>query len=131
MTRRVARLNSLLREVISEVLARDLHHMSNLRGQIATITNVEITSDLSYAKVYFTLMGTKDEQVAMTKALNTIAPKLQAIALRKVRMRTFPKLGFFYDKGLDHQLHINDLLAKVAPKQEIVSQEDTTLKSVE
>lgn len=127
MTRRVERLNSLLREVISEVISRDLHHMAHIRGQV-TITSVEITSDLSYAKVRFTMMGSKEAQGEIKKALNTLAPKIQAIALRKVVMRTFPKLEFFFDEGLEHQLHINDLLAKVAPKDDEAQKNDDVVQ---
>lgn len=116
MTRRVERLNSLLREVISEVLSRDLHHTA-LLGRQVTLTGVEITSDLSYAKVRFSMMGSQEERNEVKKALNTLAPKIRALALRKVVLRTFPKLEFFFDEGLEHQLHITEILAKVAPKE--------------
>lgn len=117
MTRRVERLNSLLREVISEVLSRDLHHIVGIPEAIS-ITHVEITADLSYAKVSFSMMGDKEKRKRVEQALNDLSPKIQAIALRKVVMRTFPRLEFFFDEGLEHQLHINELLAKVLPPEE-------------
>jgi ribosome-binding factor A len=111
--RRVFRLNSLLREVISEVLSFDIHH----RSSSVTVTYVEITRDLSYAKVFFTLLGEKEKREEMKKQLDTLAPKIQAIAMKKVVMRIFPKLEFFYDEGLEKQLRIHELLAKSPPHQ--------------
>ena len=111
--RRVVRLNSLLREVISEVLSFDVHH----RAPGVTITYVEITRDLSYAKVFFTLLGDKEKRDETRQILEGLAPKIRAKALRKVVMRIFPRLEFFYDEGLEKQIRIHELLAKSPPHQ--------------
>ncbi|MDN3507885.1 MAG: ribosome-binding factor A, partial [Simkaniaceae bacterium] len=55
-TRRVFRLNSLLREVLSEVVTQDVSN-PNI-SPLLTITRVEITTDLHFAKVYFSVIGT-------------------------------------------------------------------------
>jgi ribosome-binding factor A len=113
-TRRVFRLNSLLKEVISEVLRKDLHHVAK-KTEMLTITAVEITADLSFAKVFFSLIGDlKTKEVACAE-LNGIAGQIAHVASRKVRMRTFPKLRFYIDEGLEKQLRICEILAKVAP----------------
>ena len=54
----------------------------------------------------------------MKKLLNTLAPKIAAIAMRKVVMRLFPRLEFYYDEGLEKQLRIHELLAKNPPAQQ-------------
>lgn len=118
MTRRVARLNSLLREVISEVITRQIHH-GLPKHELFSITTVEITSDLSFAKVYFTMLGSSESKEIMKQALNERAPKIQHLAMKKVVMRIFPRLEFFIDRGLEKQLRIHELLAKLdIPKED-------------
>ena len=113
-TRRVFRLNSLLKEVVSEVLTKDLHHVVGM-PKFLSITGVEITADLSFAKVYFSLIGDAKAKEAACVLLNNIAGQIVYIAARKVRLRLFPKLRFYVDEGLEKQLRICDLLAKVTP----------------
>ncbi len=114
-TRRVFRLNSLLKEVISEVLRKDLHHIAG-KPELLTITSVEITDDLSFAKVFFSMIGDKAAKEAAYVVLNEIAGQIGCLAAKKIRIRTFPKLRFYIDEGLEKQLRICEILAKVAPK---------------
>jgi ribosome-binding factor A len=114
--RRVPRLNSLLKEVISEVLSKDLHHVVGLPA-LLTITSVEITADLSFAKVYFSIIGDAKAKEAASVILNEMAGQVARLASRKVRMRLFPKIRFYLDGGLEKQLRICEILAKVAPKE--------------
>ena len=113
-TRRVCRLNSLLKEVISEVLRKDLHHIAGVT-ELLTITSVDMTADLRYAKVYFSMIGDQKAKEDECRILNAIAGQITHIASRKIRIRTFPKLHFYIDEGLEKQLRICDILAKVAP----------------
>jgi ribosome-binding factor A len=115
-SRRVLRLNSLLKEVISEVLVKDLHHAVDAGG-LLTITSVEITSDLSYAKVFIGVIGDQAEKERKCAILNKISGLIAHIAMKKVTMRIFPKLSFFIDEGLEKHMRICDVLAKVLPEE--------------
>jgi ribosome-binding factor A len=112
--RRVSRLNSLLKEVLSEVLTQDLHHIPGV-STLMTITSVEITSDLSFAKVFVSVIGNQVAKDATLEALNRVAGVIARTASKKVVLRSFPKLHFYIDEGLEKQLKISELLAKVAP----------------
>lgn len=114
---RVIRLNSLLKEVLSEVIHRDIHH-NPLINQFITITRVEITADLSYAKVFVSIIGKDPDKLKVLAALNTIAPQITHIASRKVTMRHFPSLTFEIDHGLEKQMRIQELLSKISDERE-------------
>lgn len=111
---RVPRLNSLLKEVISEVLRKDLHHLSVT--PLLTVMSVEITADLSLAKVFISVIGDQKAKKATCDALNDAAGMIAHVAMKKVVLRTFPKLRFYIDEGLEKQLRICEILEKVAPK---------------
>jgi len=122
-SRRVSRLNSLLKEVISEVIRRDLHHSLD-NSEMMTITSVEITSDLSFAKVFVSLIGDERAKEKLCNDLNEMAGQIGRAAFRKVVMRTFPKLHFCIDEGLEKQLRICDILTEVLPKEHDEPSED-------
>jgi ribosome-binding factor A len=112
--RRTDRLNSLLKEVISEVLRKDLHHLSHVSDMIA-IMSVDITRDLSFAKVYVSVIGNQRIKEETVKGLNQHAGQIAYCSSKKVVMRIFPKLQFILDEGLEKQMRIHDILAKVMP----------------
>ncbi len=54
--KRTDRLNSLLKEVISEVIRREVRNPHV--NELVTVTRVQISKDLHYAKVYISVIGT-------------------------------------------------------------------------
>ncbi len=123
--RRVPRLNALLQEVIAEVLTKDLHHLAGL-PEFISITHVEITSDLSYAKVFLSVIGDQKKKEIASRMLNDHAGQIAYIASRKVVMRQFPKLHFVIDEGLQKQLRIQEILDRVKPKEQVSDSEENT-----
>ena len=107
-TRRVSRLNSLLREVLSEVVTREISN-PNISSLI-TITRAEITPDLHYAKVYFSVIGTDKEKKETHEALSSAAGYIAVLASKKVVMRHFPELTFILDEGIESQMKIDQIL---------------------
>ena len=57
---RTDRLNSLLKEVISEVIKRDVRNPHV--GELLTVTRVDITKDLHYAKVYISVLAMQNRK---------------------------------------------------------------------
>lgn len=114
---RTDRLNSLLKEVISEVIKRDVRnpHVSDL----VTVTQVKISKDLHYAKVLVSVIAddaaTKEETLS---ALQSAAGFIAVNASKKVVMRYFPALTFRLDDSVDKQMKIADLLVKVNEERE-------------
>ena len=60
MIKRTDRLNSLLREVIAEVVMREVRNPKV--NALVTIKKVEITKDLHHAKVYISMIGSAKEK---------------------------------------------------------------------
>ena len=113
---RTIRLNSLLKEVITEVIRRDLHHAQYIDEYI-TITRVEITRDLAYAKVFITVIGDDKKKKQALGALRAQSKRIAVIASKKVVMRYFPELDFVLDDGLEKQLRVEELLHKASDER--------------
>jgi ribosome-binding factor A len=113
---RIARLNSLLREVISEVIRKDVRNPHV--NQFVTVTSVDITSDLQHAKVYISVIGTPLEKENTIKALQSGAGFIAIQSSKKVVMRYFPALTFKLDTSVEQQIRIDSLLDKIKTEQE-------------
>lgn len=118
---RTDRLNSLLKEVISEVIRIDVRHPDVHR--LLTVTRVDITKDLHYAKVYISVIGTSEEKAKTLKALQSAAGFIAVNASKKVVMRYFPALTFKLDDGVEKHMRIEELLSEISAKRTIAENE--------
>lgn len=113
---RTDRLNSNLKEVISEVVRREVRNPHV--NELVTITRVDITKDLHYAKVYVSVIGTPEIKKETIAALNSAAGFIAVHASKKVVMRYFPNLTFKLDDSADKQLRIQSLLSEITEERE-------------
>lgn len=113
---RVARLNSLLKEVISEVIHQDVRNPHV--NKFVSVTSVEITSDLQHAKVFISVIGTDKEKEETIVALQSAAGFIAIQSSKKVVMRYFPVLTFKLDTTVEKQMRIDSLLGQIKEEQQ-------------
>ncbi len=108
---RLERINSLLKEVIFEVIQKDVRnpHINTF----VTVTRVDTSADLHHAKVYISLIATEAEKEKVLAALESAAGFIAVNAAKKVELRYFPSLMFKLDTALEEHLRIQELLAKI------------------
>lgn len=111
MTKRTDRLNSLLKQVISEVVTRDVRNPKV--NTLVTITGVDVSKDLHNAKVYVSVIGTNEDKKQTLAALQSAAGFISVQASKKVTIRYFPTLTFHLDSSVEEHLHIDALLEKI------------------
>lgn len=108
---RVDRLNSLLREVISEVIRKDVDNPDI--DEFVSVTRVDISKDLRYAKVYVSMIGSPERKKETLKAIESASGFIGITASKKVVMRFFPSLRFFIDDTVDKVMRIEELLEDI------------------
>jgi ribosome-binding factor A len=111
MTRRIERVNSLLVEVIAQVVMREVKD-PRIPGLI-TITRVETSPDLRQAKVFFSIIGSDKDKKTALQVLQDAAGFISITASKKVVLRFFPQLTFKIDDTLEKHQRIDDLLKKI------------------
>ena len=114
-THRVKRLNSLLKEVISETIRSAVRNPKV--SELMTVTQVDITKDLQHAKVYISVIGTDEEKKETLAALQSGAGFIGTISSKKVVMRHFPTLTFKLDETVDKHMRIDSLLQDIQRKK--------------
>jgi ribosome-binding factor A len=113
---RTDRLNSLLKEVISEVIKREVRNPHVV--ELVTVTRVQITKDLHYAKVYISVIGSEQEKVVTLQALQSAAGFIAVQSAQKVVMRYFPELTFKLDDSVEKHMRIEELLDQLSQERE-------------
>ena len=113
---RTDRLNSLLKEVISEVIRRDVGNPHV--AELITVTRVQISKDLHYAKVFVSVIGDEQQKEETLKALRSAAGFIAVNSSQKVVMRYFPELTFKLDDSVDKHMRIEELLGKITKERE-------------
>ena len=108
---RVDRLNSLLKEVLSEAIHRDVKNPNV--SDLVTVVSVDVTRDLRHAKVYISVIGDDKALELTVAALQSGAGFIAITASKKVVLRHFPVLRFIIDTTVEKQCRIDELLVQI------------------
>lgn len=98
MNGKLNHINHSLLEEISYIIKMEV---KNQDIKFVTITGVKTTSDLSYAKVYFTVLN-DDKKDLTLKALNQASGFIRNKLFERIDMRYMPKLEFIYDDSIEY-----------------------------
>ncbi|WP_435276754.1 30S ribosome-binding factor RbfA [Psychrobium sp. nBUS_13] len=111
---RSRRVAQQIQKELAQIVSREVK--ANELGMI-TINEVDLSSDLSYAKVYFTILNDDAENIksAITR-LNDQAPLLRSMMGSAMRLRIVPELKFYYDKSLSEGIRMTSLVNQAVRK---------------
>ena len=101
------RIADQIQKEISSLLTKGL---KDPRIGFVTITGVEVTPDLHFARVYYTVMGDSETRARTATGLTKATAFIRRELGRRMRIRYTPDLSFVFDATLDHSEHINRLL---------------------
>ena len=113
MSIKIERLNHAIQEEISMILMKEIKDEAI---HFVTITGVETTTDLSYSKVYYTVLdeNKKEEtQEALDRASSFIRTKLA----ERIEVRHTPELRFTYDTSIAYGEHIEKIMEEIKEKE--------------
>lgn len=108
MSVKIDRLNNMFVEEISKIIHNDV---KDKNISFVTITDVRITNDLSFAKVYITTLDNNREKVldALNKASGFIRTKLSD----SIQIRKMPEIHFVYDESIEYGKKIEDIIERI------------------
>ncbi len=104
---RMRRINEVLREVVGAAIVSEL---SDPRIGFVTVTSVETSPDLRAAKVFISVLGSKEEREATMTGLGSSRGLIQAKIAAETRMKRTPTLSFHYDATIEQGVRISRLL---------------------
>ena len=107
MTIKNERINSNLQKEISYIIANEV---KNPNIKFVTITYCDVTSDLSYAKIYFTTMGDVNETL---KGLKSAKGFIRKTLADRIELRHIPELEFIYDESIEYGKRIEEKIKEI------------------
>lgn len=115
MTYRIERLNSLLRQEISDIIQR---HVKDPRlGVFVSVTAIDVSSDLKFAKVYVSSMGTESEKKETLRALNSAAGFIRHELGNRMQARRIPELNFRLDETIEKADRVLRLIDRISEEE--------------
>jgi ribosome-binding factor A len=114
-SRRPEQMAETLRQVIAETLTREVR---DPRVGFVTVTSVQVTNDLSHARVLVSVPGEEAEKTQALDGLQSAAGFLRSRAARELTTRSVPELHFELDRGLEHAARISELLNSIRREEE-------------
>jgi len=107
VAQRQERAAALIQEVASELLSR---RVKDPRIGFVSIVKVEVTRDISLARVYVSVMGTEEEKARTMEGLKSAQGLIRSEISKALGMRHAPDIQFVLDQGIEHSIHISRLL---------------------
>lgn len=118
---RVEKVQEAIQQEISKMLLFDV---KDSRIQFVTITGVELTDDLSIAKVYVSLYGPEAKHEETWKALNKALGYMRSEIAKRIRLRFAPHLVLVKDTSMEYSAHIQTILDKISKEEKPAVQEN-------
>ncbi len=115
MNVKIERLNSTFVKEISYILSTEVKDEDI---KFVTITDCDITSDLSYAKVYFTVLDTT-KKIDTLKALDRAKSFIRGKLSERVDIRHTPELKFIFDESIEYGDRIEKKIEELHEKDEM------------
>lgn len=106
---RQERVAEALREEISSLLSE----LKDPRVGFASITRVEVSSDLRYARVYVSVLGDEAGKKATMEGLHSATGFIRSEVGRRVRLFRTPEISFHLDESLEKGARVLKLIAEV------------------
>ncbi len=104
---RNARLSSLIQQLLGQIIIPYLEGQSGL----TTISQVEVSGDNRWAKVWLSIVGGDDDQIF--KALKENIYDIQGDLNRQLKMKLVPRIQFYLDTSPRYAQHINEILDEI------------------
>jgi ribosome-binding factor A len=123
-TIRKKRIESLIAREVSEYIQSKIRKKDDRVGLIS-VTHVDLTNDLSIARIYFSLFSPTEEENKLTwKIINQYRKAMQSEISRQIRLRRTPQFQFFIDTSIKEGDHILELIDKKNSLENISPQEN-------
>ena len=111
MAHRIERVNSLIRQEISELLQRQVKDPR--LGNFIAVTEVSTSPDLKYAKIFVSRIGSEEEKQETLNALASASGFFRSELFKRLRLRHTPELSFQWDDSIERGTHLLQLIDEV------------------
>jgi len=92
--------------------------MQDRAGPMVTVSAAEVTDDLRYARIFYTVLGDSDSLERAKRILDRSTGFIQSELAHRLPLRRVPEISFHYDEALVKGMRVISLIDSVVPKPE-------------
>ena len=107
---RVEKVSQALKKEIGSIIQTEL---KDPRLGFVTVMRVELTHDMRYAKVFFSVLGNADAQKKSAEALESAIGFIKRLIAERIDLRFIPDIRFIQDTSCEYSIHIQEELDKI------------------
>lgn len=133
MAREFARTDRVGQEIQKEIATILMREVKDPRLSMTTVSAVEVTRDLAYAKIFVTFFTNEESEIkSSVEVLNDAAGFIRSLLAKKLRARIMPHLRFVYDQSMAEGVRMSSLVDKaVASDKHLMDDESVETTDVE
>ncbi|HBQ24806.1 MAG TPA: 30S ribosome-binding factor RbfA [Syntrophomonas sp.] len=107
--RRQERMSIEIRKIIAQIIQEDIKD-PRIDFTSVSITRVDVSNDLSHARVYVSVLGDNQKQDETMEALQKAKGYIRTELVQDLRVKHAPELEFRLDRSIEHGIRIAALL---------------------
>ena len=118
--RTIAKLAARIHERAAHAIEFEL---KDPRSAFITVTRVELSSDLSSAKIFYSVLGGAGEKSKAAHMLESATGFIQRQVARVLDVRRVPRLGFVYDDSIEQASHLSEVIQKALERDKVIAEQ--------
>lgn len=114
--KRINRISEEVKKVVSDIITNELKDPRI--SPITSVTYVEVTRDLRYAKIYISVLGDEDEKTDTINGLESAKGFIRREIGNRIDLRYVPEPIFSLDDSIEQGIYMSKLIDKVNKEDE-------------
>lgn len=116
--KRINRISGEVKKVVSEIIDQDLKDPRI--KDMTTVTKVEVTRDLSFAKIYISVLGDQKDKSETLEGLNSAKGYIRKEIGSKIDLRHAPQPVFYLDESIEQAINMSKLIEEVKKQDKLI-----------
>ena len=107
MSHRPGRLAEAIKKEVSDILHNEI---KDPRIGFVTVTMVDVTADLRYAKIFISVLGNGEQQKITEETLNRATSYIRSELGKRIRLKFTPEITFKMDDSIERGTRVINLM---------------------
>lgn len=109
---RIRRVAGQIKREASQIIREELKD-PRVAPAITSITDVLVSPDLRYARIYVSILGSDEEREGILQVLEKATGFIRSEIGKRIRLRYIPEISFLADKSIEYGAHIDQVLKEL------------------
>jgi ribosome-binding factor A len=107
---RQEKVKQAIKKEVSDIIANEL---KDPRVGFITITEVQMSPDLRYARIFYSVLGKEKEHTKTAEALKSALGFIRKELAQRIQLRFAPEIAFKEDRSGEYSLRIQEVLEEI------------------